>query len=685
MFRGKEKTTTFVPLLVSMIILSSLIIPGVWSDNNTTSDHLKIEIHNPNQGDSWTGSSEQNISWALNTSLDPSEIRLTIEYVYNGSGPYLIKRYEKGELSELSSNHTWSVPEINCDDVGLIIRAEGNGYKRWKMVTITIDSTAPEYLHSYPEDGGSLLSDGSIRITFSEKIDLFDFDENFTLSGPLGEIDGFISQTSNENFTVQFIPVQELEPGEDYYFELSGTIKDMSEPGNPLEIDKRVDFSVKRRPPTVEVYTNIDDQIRIGNTTEINWTVDQTELSDDPITISYSLDGGTTWINIARDIENTESFTWEVNKEPFVNYPISGVTVNVSSENEDGVIGYGHSSGFTIYENIKPYVEIERPYEGLVLVQGQETEIQWNATDDITLPEEPITISVSVDGGSSWRVISHDVKNDGIFDWIVDTRAEEAIINISCTDKDGATSWAHSGMFTILEKNPLEVSISPVQDLYHPRDKLTVEWISPPLVEDHQQMNIYFSDEGENWRLEDEVEPGELSTEISLPFAMSSNCKVMVEVVDETGPIYSVESEKFEVIPSVQDINLMKLGESTKIHLSFGSWVSRGLMEDCLILYRNEEKVDIASNEIYAMTGSDIVILKDDLPGGEYELILNSSDSHVDFSDKTIYTFEISEREVEDYITYWPVLMLIPITAFLLYIYKIKLYSSDKRTKRRKK
>ncbi|MFO7791443.1 MAG: Ig-like domain-containing protein [Candidatus Saliniplasma sp.] len=683
MFRVKEKTPTIISLIISMMILSSFLFSGVLSDLESTSEDFKIEINNPNNGDIWSGSSEQNISWTLNTSLEASEIELTIEYVYNGSGPYTIKSFEKGELPDLSANHTWSVPDIDSDDVSIIIRAEGGLYKRWEMVTISIDSTPPEYLSSNPDDGGSLQSDHPIQITFDEQINLTDFRENFTLFSFNDEIDGVISQKPDDDFTVEFIPFGELTPADNYSFELSGIIKDKSVPGNELEVDETVEFTVKRRPPIVEVSTPIEDRIRIGNTTDINWTVDQLELSEDPITISYSLDQGDTWFKLAEDIEDTGSFTWEVSKEPLTAYPKNDVIVNVSCENKDGLVGYGHSSRFTVYENMKPNLEIERPYEDLVIVQGQETEIRWNASDDITLPDEPITISISIDGGSSWKVISHNVKNDGVYHWDVDTRAEEAIVNISCTDKDDAMSWDHSGRFTILEENPLEVSLDPVEGTYHPRDRVTVEWTSPPMVEDHQSMKVYFSDDGESWGLQDEVEPDDFSTEISLPFAMSSLCKIKIEVVDENGPIYSAESEKFEVIPSAQDITLTELGDSTMIHLSFGSWVSRGLMEDCLVLYRNEERIDIAKNEIYAMSGSEIVIIKDDLPEGEYELSLNSSDSNVEFEDWTLSTFEVGEQNTEDYITYWPVLLLIPITAFLLFIYKIKIDSSDERKKRK--
>lgn len=681
MFLREERVPLLISLLVSLMIISSTFFPFGLSDPSL--EELEIEFIDPEEGDTWTGSSEQDITWKINTTLELSEIEVSLEYVYNGSGPHLIKRYDQGELTEQKTNYTWDVPEIDSDDVYLIIRAEGGGIKRWEMISISIDSTPPQFLFVQPEEGGFILTDDPIEVTFDQMINTTHFDENFTLYGPDGEIDGDISEVSNDNFTVVFQPAIELEPGEDYYFELSGNITDTSQPGNILEIDKEVNFSVKKGAPEVFVSSDIDEEIRIGNNTEIEWDIDQEELLPGSISISYSLDGGETWINISEGLEDEETYTWEVPKEPFVEYPVRGVVLNVSCKNIHGFTGYGHSSSFIIYENKEPVVEVERPYEGLVLVEGQRTEIKWDAVDDVPLPERPITISVSTDGGDSWTVISHDVRNTGVFDWEVDIVSESTIINVSCTDADGATSWSHSGEFTIMEENPLQMSIEPVLDIYHPRDRITIEWDSTPMVEDLQGINVYFSDDGESWNLQDEVEADKSFTEISLPFAMSSKCRIMVEVIDETGPLYSVKSEDFEVIPLIEKVELTRLGGTMMIHLSFNSWVSRGRMEETLTLYQGEDIVDLERNNIYAMSGSDIVIMLEELDKGDYSLRFNSTGSSLDFTDHEIYTFEITDPGTEDYVTYWPVLLLVPITVFILFIYKRKLEYSDKRSKRK--
>ncbi|MGM0406115.1 MAG: Ig-like domain-containing protein [Thermoplasmatota archaeon] len=684
MFLSRQEKEPLITLFLIFILIFSSFTLLADVSQSATGTELHVEFNSPNEGDIWTGGGEQNISWTLNTSLELSEIEVVLEYVSEGEGPYLIDRYEKGDLTNYSTNHTWTVPEIDSDEVYIIIRAEGGGYRRWKMVSIEIDSTVPEFLFSSPSEGGLLLSDSNIEMTFSEEIDLDDLRSNFTVYGPSSTVDGTIfGRTVDDNFTVEFDPVEELEPSPDYYIEISGSVNDNSYPGNSLEIDLTVNFTVKRGPPLVEVWTSVEDEIRIGNTTEIGWSVDQDELINEPINISYTVDGGNTWINIASGLENEGSYIWEVPKEPVVDYPVSNVLVNVSCENEYGFIGYGYSQSFTVYENLKPVVEIERPYEDLVLVEGQETEIRWKANDDVQLPENPITISISTNGGNSWRVISYDVENDGLYQWKIDTSAENAVINVSCTDSDDSTTWSHSDVFTILEKNPLELSLDPDKEKYHTREQINIGWVSPPMVDDYQHMRVSFSDDGESWSVMNEVEPGENTASIRFPFAMSSQCRIMLEVVDDSGTIYSVVSEEFEVFPEVKEVTWSELGDSTMIHISFGSYVSRGLIESCLYLYKDGEKIEVSRNEVLAMSGSDIVLIKDGLPEGNYNIELNSSSSNVEFDERIIYQFEIGEREERGYVTYWPTLLLIPLIAFLLYTYKIKLNSSTSKSKQR--
>ncbi len=83
------------------------------------------------------------------------------------------------------------------------------------------------------------------------------------------------------------------------------------------------------------------------------------------------------------------------------------------------------------------------------------------------------------------------------------------------------------------------------------------------------------------------------------------------------------------------------------------------------------------------MSSSDIVIMLEELDKGDYSLRFNSTGSSLDFTDREIYNFEITDPGTEDYVTYWPVLLLVPITVFILFIYKRKLEYSDKHSKRK--
>ncbi len=90
MFLREERVPLLISLLVSLMIISSTFFPFGLSDPSL--EELEIKFIGPEEGGTLTGSSEQNITWKINTTLELSEIEVSLEYVYNGSGPHLIKR-----------------------------------------------------------------------------------------------------------------------------------------------------------------------------------------------------------------------------------------------------------------------------------------------------------------------------------------------------------------------------------------------------------------------------------------------------------------------------------------------------------------------------------------------------------------------------------------------------------------
>lgn len=634
--------------------------------------HLKVEFISPTSKDIWTGGKRNNISWEIDTNMHISDISVKLEYVYNGTGPYLIDNISKGEMANYTWNHSWRVPDIDSDDVSLIITAEGLGHRAWNVESFKIDSKPPSIVSYYPEKGNETTTTSYLEIEFDESVRTEDVENNFTLYDGNTVVSGSMSAKDGKK-TMRFTPDEELTRQVSYTYELKGGVRDISDPGNKLEAELSVNFTTVEGPPEVTVTgLSSDTEYRVGNTTHINWTVGDGHLENEPIDISYSLNGGTNWTYIVEDIENNGSYLWEIPKKPAVEYPVSNVIVNVSCTNKDGFTGSGHSVTFTIFENKLPDVEVLRPYEGMQVVKGQDYIIKWEAKDEMDLPSRPIVISISTDGGVSWKVITQQESNDGAYRWKVKEEPGDAIINVTCIDSNQESDWNHSQNFTILEENPLNLSMDPDNESYYTRQTINLTWDSPPLIEGEQHAMINFTGDGENWRTLAELDEDQNYSNIRFPFETSSECKLKLTIYDSEGVLYKIDSKEFEVFPKIVGHEISYLGDYFMIQIEFEGYVSRGRMERALTIYKDGEPMDISLENTYQKTSNTLIYISPTLPKGEYRVEFNSSGiSNREFEDRTVFTFE-EEGTESKIVTYWPMLFLIPLALIMFYLYRGK-------------
>ncbi|MGM0510476.1 MAG: Ig-like domain-containing protein, partial [Thermoplasmatota archaeon] len=577
-----------------------------------------------------------------------------------------------GEINNYTWNYTWTVPEIHSDDVSVIVNAQGLGHKAWDIVDIEIDSKAPEIVNNTPEEGETITTDSYIEVKFDEPVNIEDLENNFTLYQGDNEIPGSVNGIDGMR-TMRFLPDESFTRQLSYNYQLKGGVRDLSDPGNILNADMTVEFTTVEGPPEVTVEgPEMDVEYRIGNTTYINWTVGDGDLAQNPIDISYSLDGGESWITIKNNTSNSGSYLWKIPKKAMVNYPVDNVKVNVSCTNQDGFTGYGYSVPFTIFENRLPEVEIFRPYEGMQVVRGQKYTISWEAKDELELPRRPIVISLSTDGGASWKVIAQNVRNEGSYSWTVEGKTGNATLNVTCIDSNQDPGWAHSPVFKILRENPLNLSLNPDNESFYSRDFVNLTWDAPPLIEGEQRAVINFTGDGENWRIMEEITDDRNYSVIRLPFETSSDCKFKLTIYDSDGVLYKIDSKEFEVFPKIVDHDISYLGDYFMILIEFDGYVSLGRMERALTIYKDGEPMDISRDNIYQKTSSTLIYLSPRLPEGKYRVEFNSSDiGNRDFEDKTVFTFEEEGTEGK-IVTYWPMLFLIPLALIMFYLYRGK-------------
>lgn len=668
-------------ILLVMMLLSSSSAVFQMGTLGEDSD-LTLTFEQPEGGETWTGGSLHNISWDINSTYNDSEFVIFIDYVFNGTGPYDVGGFIQGD----AENYTWRVPEINSTDVRLMITAQGKGMKAWAMVEINIDSSGPVLNSFSPQDGDEHFSDSPIEFNFSESVDISDFDKNFTLLRDGKEVNGIITREDKaDNTLLKFNPAGELEVGSNYTFELTGNISDLSDPGNEAIFNITVDFTAVEGPPEVFVTAPSISDIRVGNKTTIKWSVGDAGLANDPIGIYYSLDEGESWKTIKEGMSNTGSHTWKIPDLDLAEYPVKNVIVNVTCMSKDGYVGHGHSLPFTIFKNKIPNIEVIRPYLGSYLVKDEYYRIRWRANDDVKLPSEPIVISVSTDRGKTWRVIGGEQEDDGFFDWKVDVKAaDRTIINVSCTDSDGETGWAHSPQIRTLRENPLGMTLDPKNGSYYCRETINVSWKGPQIVEEKQKVRINFTGDGENWRTLFDGEVNRSYQHIKLPFQMSSSCRLKLEVYDESGIVNQADSHEFTVFPRITNTEVESVDGVTMISISFEGWVQLRSIQKAFCMYRNGKRVEVSDDDIYSRGGSTIVFISPQLKEGSYRIELSSTDiDDREFEDRTVMTFK--NQESVDLINYLPFLLLIPLALILIYLYRGKSKKPRKISKERVK
>ena len=667
-----QKRTLLNIVIIALILLQTFNISLGAEDDET----LEIRFLTPTNGDRLTGGHQQNITLYLNTSLDPANITIYIEYGYQGKGPYLITN-----LTGETLNYSWDVPQIDLNEVWLIVRAEHGEIKAWDIIRIDIDSTPPRFLDHYPYQGDTIFSTEDFKLIFDQRVNLDDIRNNYTVYRDNIPVSGsFTTRMDNNNFSVTFRPTTRLTVGTDYSWVLQGAIRDVSQPGNLVWINRTANFSVEEVAPRVTVLSPLKDTIiDIGDTVEILWSTDNIQMPEEPITITYTLDDGNTWIEIASNIENTGNFSWLVEPVPAARYPVYNAIINVSSVSVSGYMGYGHSQPFIIYDNYPPEVEVLRPFEGTSAVLGQTYMIRWIATDEEGLPNNPITISISTDNKTSWRVIAQSIANTGEFNWrVTGVPIGEAYINVSCKDSHGDIAWAHSPLLTILDKNPLSIAMSPLKTSYHSLERVNVSWTTPEWAHGDYRLRLLRSVDGQSWVVQQDMDSSRSYINFTMPYEISSDFRFRLEMYDWEDVIFYNDSFIFEVFPEILETRVEHIGDFTFVTIRFNGYIALGHMQRGFTLYRDGVPIQISTDDVYSQQSNVIVFMAHNLDPGNYQAELNSDNiENRNFTPRTLITFSIEEEE-ETKMEYWPLLLFTPLLVLMLYLYRGKKEPSSK-------
>jgi subtilisin family serine protease len=204
-------------------------------------------------------------------------------------------------------------------------------------------------------------------------------------------------------------------------------------------------------PPMVTVLTpNGAENLLVGSSFDVTWTATDS-AGVTTVDLSYSVDGGATFPNvIATGEANDGTYSWTV--------PATATTAaRVKVVAHDAAMNSGEDQSdadFTIRlpDTTPPTVTVTAPNGGESIQEGAGTDITWTANDTGLKPGgltglaaaiagiDSVTISYSLNNGSTWTVIATGESNDGTYAWTLPmTPTDSALVRVAAYDTTGNT------------------------------------------------------------------------------------------------------------------------------------------------------------------------------------------------------------------------------------------------------
>jgi hypothetical protein len=246
---------------------------------------------------------------------------------------------------------------------------------------------------------------------------------------------------------------------------------------------------------------------------QVRW--DSQDDEDEPLDmlarVSVSNDTGATWRIISYNIANGED--WIANLGSFdlntLNYDdLPSYQLKVDLKDTDGMVTTLLSDIFEIYNNDAPRATLISPAAQDIV--SSILDIGWMVTDQEDLPSGMTgNFSIRRSDQQSWKVLYHDVLDDGMLNKTFDTSIlsgdGDYVLKFTVEDSRGKTHSV-SREFTVYDPDQPQLSpiTSPIKDLEDIRkDTITISWDgSDPDLGESLVYSVHISPDGiENWTL----------------------------------------------------------------------------------------------------------------------------------------------------------------------------------------
>jgi C1A family cysteine protease len=594
------------------------------------SDDITVTV--PNGGESWMGGSDQEIKWTSN-GVETVKIEYSTD---NGTTWGSIV-----QTTPSDGSFDWTIPEaVSSDECRVRITSTDASVDPIpsdisdELFSIT-PPESPAVRVITPNGGEQLVIGARYNITwnFADSRD----NAKIEYSTNSGETWTGIAEAAQNNGTYSWI-IPDI-PSETCLVrvtEINSELMDISDTVFSVVTPTTGDITVTA-PNGGESWT-------VNSVQEITWTGNG-EINN--VTIEYSTDNRTTWIEIVQTTENDGSYDWTV---PDTVSDECLVRITANDEDLDPKPTDMSDQLFSIIPEPTGEFRVTAPNGGEEWEVGTVQAITWTGSGSAA----NVTIDYSTDNGNTWSTIASSAENGGAYDWTIpDTVSDECLVRITANDgnEDPKPTDVSDEVFSII--HPTEPTIRVITPNGGEQLEIgalyEITWFG---TETRAEVKIeYSTNGGESWTGITESTENDGDYDWTVPDEPSETC--LIRISDIGGQPVDVSDAVFSIVQS-QFGDLTVLTPNGGENLETGSeyditWTCSGL---------NNVHIEYSTNNGETWTYIDTVSADNGsyawtVPGTPSDLCLvrvtgaDADENPSDISDGVFTIFDPSQAAVE--------------------------------------
>jgi hypothetical protein len=227
---------------------------------------------------------------------------------------------------------------------------------------------------------------------------------------------------------------------------------------------------------------------------QVAWQIENPARKPMSVTLEYSPDAGTHWMELFTSITTTESFLWRTEGYPDSTRALLRLTATDSAH-------YGQSTSDPfVVNNVSnvPSVTLLNPRQGTTY--GGQLRIVWQAQD---LDNDPLSIDLDYRHATGpWIVLAHQLSNTGAYLWKIKEMppAGDYEIRVTASDPGGTTSSDAVKKINLVSNNPPVVRLFAPANSTHLKGETLILWQATDEDNDKLFIDLYYSDNaGQAW------------------------------------------------------------------------------------------------------------------------------------------------------------------------------------------